>query len=42
MTTSEPQRRDTGQGLWAVPEVALVLFSFAYHFIWEFLQIPTF
>ncbi|MCP3055579.1 hypothetical protein [Aurantimonas marianensis] len=42
MTTSEPQLRDTGQGLWAVPEVSLALFSFAFHFIWEFLQIPTF
>ena len=42
MITSEPQQRDTRQGLWAVPEVSLALFSFAFHFIWEFLQIPTF
>ncbi|WP_206453904.1 hypothetical protein [Aurantimonas marina] len=42
MITSDPQQCDKGQGLWAVPEVSFALFSFAFHFIWEFLQVPTF
>tara|TARA_R110002020_G_scaffold67188_2_gene176657 strand:- start:921 stop:1427 length:507 start_codon:yes stop_codon:yes gene_type:complete len=28
--------------LWAIPETSIALFSFSFHFIWEFLQVPTY
>lgn len=27
---------------WDVPEIAVALFSFSFHFVWEFLQVPAF
>lgn len=31
-----------GLSLWAIPEVSIAVFSFAFHFVWEFLQVPTY
>ena len=38
------QRRRSGafSDLWRMPEIPLALLSFAFHFVWEFLQVPTF
>ena len=30
------------RSLWAVPEVTVAFLSFALHFVWEFLQVPTY
>jgi len=29
-------------GLWEVPELPVVFFSFVLHFVWEFVQVPTY
>lgn len=29
-------------GLWRAPELPIVFFSFLLHFVWEFLQVPTY
>ena len=36
--------RDGGvmSSLWRLPEIPLVVLSFAFHFVWEFLQVPTY
>ena len=31
-----------GRPLWAVPEVTVAFLSFVLHFVWEFLQVPTY
>ena len=36
------QKPSAADSLWQVPEVPVVILSFAFHFIWEFLQVPTF
>lgn len=28
--------------LWRLPEIPLVVWSFSFHFVWEFLQVPTY
>ena len=30
------------RSLWAVPEVTVAFLSFALHFVWEFIQVPTY
>ena len=44
MESDAGQRRSSSgfSGLWRVPEIPLALLSFAFHFVWEFLQVPTF
>lgn len=34
--------RPPASGLWSVPEVSLAVLSFTFHFVWEFLQVPTY
>ncbi|WP_246734885.1 hypothetical protein [Chelativorans sp. ZYF759] len=29
-------------GIWEVPELPVALFSFVLHFVWEFVQVPTY
>jgi hypothetical protein len=35
-------RASAANSLWHIPEVPLVILSFAFHFAWELLQVPTF
>ncbi|MCR9193855.1 MAG: hypothetical protein NXH88_03930 [Hyphomonas sp.] len=39
-TDTVPSRRD--RSLWAVPEVTVAFLSFCLHYVWEFLQVPTY
>ena len=39
MNTPAPAR---AWSLWSVPEVPVVFLSFCLHFVWEFLQVPTY
>lgn len=32
----------TSKSLWAVPEISVIFLSFCLHFVWEFLQVPTY
>ncbi|WP_306119275.1 MULTISPECIES: hypothetical protein [unclassified Roseitalea] len=38
--TAETQGAD--RSLWAVPEVTVAFLSFCLHFVWEYLQVPTY
>jgi hypothetical protein len=40
MTTS--LQADQHRSLWAVPEISVAFLSFVLHFVWEFLQVPTY
>lgn len=45
MTRPGTSGGQSGSGRWstpAIPEVPIALFSFLLHFVWEFLQVPTF
>lgn len=33
---------DQYRSLWAVPEISVAFLSFVLHFVWEFLQVPTY
>ena len=37
-----PAAGPLGRPLWAVPEVTVAFLSFVLHFVWEFLQVPTY
>ena len=39
MTTETPT---PDRSLWAVPEVTVAFLSFCLHFVWEFVQVPTY
>lgn len=39
MTTETPA---PDRSLWAVPEVTVAFLSFCLHFVWEFVQVPTY
>ncbi|RKF07693.1 hypothetical protein DEM25_008020 [Oceaniradius stylonematis] len=39
-TGTRPTRPD--RSLWAVPEVTVAFLSFVLHYVWEFLQVPTY
>ena len=41
ITSTAPAERDRST-LWAVPEVTVAFLSFVLHFVWEFLQVPTY
>jgi hypothetical protein len=44
MESDAEQRRSSSafSDLWKIPELPLALLSFAFHFVWEFLQVPAF
>ena len=44
MSSSIRRRRSAQRprSLWAVPEVCVAFLSFVLHFVWEFLQVPTY
>lgn len=40
--SSDVQTKPHDRSLWAVPEVTVAFLSFALHYVWEFLQVPTY
>ena len=42
MTTTDAIETRARASLWAVPEVTVAFLSFVLHFVWEFLQVPTY
>lgn len=45
-TSASPSSHDTApqldRSLWTVPEVTVAFLSFCLHYVWEFLQVPTY
>ncbi len=39
---SEPRTVTADRSLWAIPEVSVAFLAFCLHFVWEFLQVPTY
>ena len=42
MNTTDAIETRARASLWAVPEVTVAFLSFVLHFVWEFLQVPTY
>lgn len=42
MTITEDRMPVAPRSLWSVPEVSIAFLSFCLHFVWEFLQVPTY
>ncbi|MBO6638112.1 MAG: hypothetical protein JJ920_13180 [Roseitalea sp.] len=40
--SSDVQTKPRDRSLWAVPEVTVAFLSFTLHYVWEFLQVPTY